>query len=71
VLDIDMPDVDGFKVAGELRAMAHCRRTRIAFHSAMDEEWVFQSFDDYDDFLPKPLAGAELVKRVGRLCSDR
>ena len=63
-----MPDVDGFKVAGEIRASSQCRRTRIAFHSAISEDWVLQSFDDYDDFVPKPLAGAELVERVGRPC---
>lgn len=67
VLDINMPDVDGFKVAGEIRALQHCRRTQIAFHTAMSEDWVRESFDHFDDFLSKPLAGAELVERIGRL----
>jgi DNA-binding response OmpR family regulator len=51
--------------------LSHSPKTRIAFHTAMSEDWVLASFDGYDAYLPKPLSGAELVQRVRRLCSGR
>lgn len=69
VLDVTMPDVDGIQVAAELRACEGCRKTRIAFHTALNEEFVRAQFAGYDDFLEKPTEGNRLVERVRRLAA--
>src|SRR5438045_9367792 len=44
VLDVNMGDVDGTRVAVEIRASENCRRTRIAFHSVVDDYRVRDRF---------------------------
>lgn len=67
VLDITMPLVDGLEVARRIRASEECKATRIAFHSALNAEWVMSQFSDFDDLLSKPMGAEVLIKRVQRL----
>ena len=69
VLDVNMRDVDGVRVAAELRACEGCRRTRIAFHSVLDEDMVRARFAGYDDFLRKPVNGDRMIERIKRLAA--
>jgi len=64
-----MRDVDGVRVAAELRACEGCRRTRIAFHSVLDEDMVRARFAGYDDFLRKPVNGDRMIERIKRLAA--
>jgi CheY-like chemotaxis protein len=70
VLDVTMPDIDGVRVAAELRACDGCRRTQIVFHTALDETHVRSRFAGYDAFLAKPVQGSELVECVSRLAAS-
>jgi len=70
VLDVTMPDIDGVSVAVNLRACDGCRRTRIVFHTALDETHVRSRFAGYDGFLAKPVQSSELVDCVSRLAAS-
>jgi CheY-like chemotaxis protein len=70
VLDVTMPDIDGVSVAADLRASDGCRRTRIVFHTALDETHVRSRFAGYDGFLAKPVQSSELVDCVSRLAAS-
>ena len=70
VLDVNMGDVDGARVAVEIRASESCRRTRIAFHSVVDEYRVRDRFADYDDYLRKPFDCDLMVERITQLAEN-
>jgi len=70
VLDVTMPDIDGVSVAVDLRACDGCRRTRIVFHTALDETYVRSRFAAYDGFLAKPVQSRDLVDCVSRLAAS-
>lgn len=66
LLDIRMPDMDGFAVCERIRALPHGSETHVLFLTALRD---LDNFDRAirvggDDFLTKPLRPAELVVRV-------
>lgn len=66
LLDIRMPDTDGFAVCERIRAFPQGSETPILFFTALRD---VDTFDHAiraggDDFLTKPLRPAELVVRV-------
>lgn len=70
VLDVNMGDVDGARVAAEIRACERCKRTRIVFHTVVDEYKIRNRFADYDDFLRKPFDCDLMVERITQLAEN-
>ncbi len=68
LLDIMMPDVDGFELYHRLRALPPTAETPIIFVSALDNpDAVVRGLKlDAVDFIPKPFANRELLARVER-----
>src|SRR5207253_4592467 len=66
LLDVRMPDVDGFAVCRRIRAMPRGREVPIVFLTALRDVDTFDRARDAggDDFLPKPVRPAELLVRV-------
>lgn len=69
LLDIMMPEMDGFEVCRRLRADYRTRATPILVLSALDlgAEPNGALFDVVDDYLAKPFERAEFISRVRRL----
>jgi len=66
LLDVSMPDLDGFTVCERIRALPHGAETPVLFLTAARD---LDTFDRAlrvggDDFLPKPIRPTELVVRV-------
>ena len=63
LLDIGLPDIDGFEVARRLRADAKCKTmTLIAFTAfASDTRRSRANEGDFDHFLVKPMPFADLL----------
>jgi len=66
LLDVRMPDLDGFTVCERIRALPHGSETPVLFLTAARD---LDTFDRAlrvggDDFLPKPIRPTELVVRV-------
>jgi two-component system sensor histidine kinase/response regulator len=66
LLDIRMPDMDGFAVCERIRALPHGPETPVLFLTALRDVDTFDRAIRVggDDFLTKPLRPAELVVRV-------
>ena len=66
LLDIRMPDVDGFAVCQHIRAAATGSETPVVFLTAQRDVDTFDRALAVggDDFLPKPVRPAELLVRV-------
>lgn len=66
LLDVRMPDVDGFAVCQQIRALPHGPGTPIVFVTAMRDVETFDRavLVGGDDFLTKPIQAAELLVRV-------
>jgi two-component system sensor histidine kinase/response regulator len=66
LLDVRMPDMDGFVVCERLRALPHGAETPILFLTALRDVDTFDRAIRVggDDFLTKPLRPAELIVRV-------
>lgn len=66
LLDIDLPDVDGYEVCRTLRAVPSTAKLPILIHSNRSEvaDKVAGFKAGADDFIIKPVAPAELVARV-------
>ena len=66
LLDVRMPDLDGFQVCEKLRAMPEGKDTPIIFLTALRDVDTFDRALRVggDDFLNKPIHPAELVVRV-------
>lgn len=66
ILDITMPEADGYEVMRALRAHEHTRHIPIIMLTAhRDEELAARSFEQgADDYLTKPLSPALLRGRV-------
>jgi len=66
LLDIRMPDMDGFLVCERIRALPHGPETPVLFLTALRDVDTFDRAIRVggDDFLTKPLRPAELVVRV-------
>jgi two-component system, OmpR family, response regulator len=66
VLDVMMPDLDGFKVAQRLRAAAHSRGVPVLFLTARDavEDRISGLTVGADDYVTKPFSLEEVVLRI-------
>jgi two-component system OmpR family response regulator len=69
LLDIMMPEMDGFEVCRQLRADYRTHATPILVLSALDLSAQPNGalFDVVDDYLAKPFERAEFINRVRRL----
>ena len=70
LLDINLPDIDGYGLLGLIRARPSWQQTPVIMLTAMSEakdvaKAVARGADDY---LLKPFHPAELIKRVHKLC---
>ena len=68
LLDVGMPDLDGYEVARRLRAMAWTRRPGIIIQTGKDSpgESALARDAGADDIIFKPLNRARLVEAVQR-----
>jgi DNA-binding response OmpR family regulator len=66
LLDVLMPDMDGFEACRRFKAMEHCRNTPVIMISVLkDKEDITQGFESgADDFMSKPVNGPELRARI-------
>src|SRR5215467_3709443 len=66
LLDVRMPDVDGFMACERIRALPHGASTPIIFITALRDVDTFEQAlrSGGDDFLTKPVRPTELVVRV-------
>ena len=66
MLDILMPDMDGWETFGRLRAISKLHEVPILFLSSInDEEEIDRAFDmGAVDFIIKPCNSSELMERV-------
>jgi signal transduction histidine kinase len=73
LLDVMMPGVDGFEVCRRLRACLHAEYVPIILVTALDgrKDIVRGLEAGADDFLPKPVYGAELRARCANLLKVR
>lgn len=70
LLDIDLPDIDGYGLLGLIRARPSWRQTPVIMLTAMSEaKDVAKAVScGADDYLLKPFNPADLIKRVHKLC---
>jgi DNA-binding response OmpR family regulator len=69
ILDVMLPGLDGFEICHRLRSEPATARLPILMFSAKAQD-VDKSIGlkvGADDYLPKPAAPAEIVRRVGKL----
>lgn len=73
LLDIDMPDMNGFETCGRLRALEEMRPVPIAFVTARKTRDDMRSGLQVggNDFILKPFDGARLLERVQHWTSRR
>lgn len=66
LLDIELPDADGFALCSQLRARPHYQRTPILFLTghASFEQRTESVLRGGDDFIPKPFLFSELAVKV-------
>ena len=65
LLDVRMPDMDGFAVCERIRALPHGSETPVLFLTALRDVDTFdRAISVGGDFLTKPLRPAELLVRV-------
>ena len=69
LLDINMPEMDGFEVYDRLRAIEHCASTPVIFLTAdNDAETETHCFKKGAvDFIAKPFVPAVMLSRIGRV----
>ena len=72
ILDLSMPDMDGFAVLDELRRYPHCARTPVlaVTANAMPSERFKALRAGFADFMTKPVRCNELRLRVEALLND-
>ena len=68
LLDINMPDMDGFQVLYKIREMEHCKNIPVIFLTADDDtETETRCFKEGAiDFIAKPFVPAVMRSRIGR-----
>jgi signal transduction histidine kinase len=74
VLDIDLPDIDGYEVCRRIRSMPSTRRVRVVYLSAsfVDDKYKVQGFEaGADGFLTHPVEPAVLTATVASLLRTR
>lgn len=66
LLDVEMPDMDGYELCRQIRAMPNLTRTPVIFVSALDDlESRLRGHDaGGDDFVVKPYKMAELKQKI-------
>ena len=68
ILDINMPEMDGYQVLSEIRATAGETTPVAIISSRHQEQDILRAFDlGVDDYLTKPFNPSEVVARVRRL----
>lgn len=68
ILDINMPEMDGYQVLSEIRATAGEMTPVAIISSRHQEQDILRAFDlGVDDYLTKPFNPSEVVARVRRL----
>jgi CheY-like chemotaxis protein len=69
LLDVMMPEMDGFKVVRKIRADRHLRATPVVLITAYDEPFVEYGWKlGADDFIRKPFDYKELMQRIRASC---
>jgi CheY-like chemotaxis protein len=73
LLDVSMPDMDGFQVLAALRADPITRTTPIVMLTAAQSETeIVRGFDlGADDYITKPFRAHEMLARLKRLVRER
>jgi CheY-like chemotaxis protein len=73
LLDVSMPDMDGFQVLAALRADPVTRATPIVMlTAAQSESEIVRGFDlGADDYITKPFRAHEMLARLKRLVRNR
>jgi DNA-binding response OmpR family regulator len=68
ILDILMPDMDGWETFGRLRAVSKLHEVPIIFLSSInDEKEIDRAFDmGAADFIVKPCNGKEFLERINK-----
>jgi DNA-binding response OmpR family regulator len=71
LLDVMMPDVDGYEVCRQLRQVPSQRHTRVIFLSAKSKEADIQKGYDAgaDLYIPKPFSTRQLMTTIKELIS--
>ena len=68
ILDINMPEMDGYQVLAEIRAMVGENTPVTIISSRHQEQDILRAFDlGVDDYLTKPFNPSEVVARIRRL----
>ena len=70
LLDINLPDTDGYELLGVIRARPSWQQTPVLMLTAMSQasDVTKAVASGADDYLLKPFHPAELIKRVHKLC---
>lgn len=72
ILDIMMPEMNGFEASRQMRTHLSLDQSRIYFLSAMSENMArtsgYQIF--VDGFIPKPIAPGQLLIKIGQIFSE-
>jgi DNA-binding response OmpR family regulator len=73
LLDVMMPRISGFEVCKRIRANPATHDIAVLMITALDQHSDIERAVDAgtDDFLSKPIAKSELLKRVGALLTAR
>lgn len=71
LLDVMMPDVDGYQVCRHLRQLPHGTRTRVIFLSAKSKDADIQKGYEVgaDLYIPKPFSTRQLMSTIKELIS--
>ncbi len=68
ILDINMPEMDGYQVLAEIRSMVGESTPVTIISSRHQEQDILRAFDlGVDDYLTKPFNPSEVVARIRRL----
>lgn len=71
ILDVEMPELDGMAVGRAMRDDPRTAGTLIALHTSLLEADVRLGFDQYDDFLAKPVGLLAVGERLDQLMRAR
>jgi len=72
LLDVMMPDVDGYQVCRQLRQRPDCAATKVVFLSAKSRDAdVKKGYDvGADLYVPKPFSTRQLMEKVRELLAN-